>query len=249
MENKKAEVDIILPNYNSSKFIDKTIQGVLNQSFKKWKLIIIDDSSNSNTRMKIKKYKKFKKIKIFWLKKNKGAAYCRNFGIKNSNSKYVAFLDSDDFWLKDKLKNQIRFMQKNNYDFTYTNYKTFGLKKKKVVPPKKLSFKSFIKNTSIATSTMVVSRKISKGLKFTNTKICEDYFYKCQILKRTNFAYCLDKYLTEYRIRKNSLQSNSFKNIYWIWFINKKYNKLNFFDNLISIVSISIKSFQKYGIK
>ena len=120
-------------------------------------------------------------------------------------------------------------MQKNNYDFTYTNYKTFGLKKKKVVPPKKLSFKSFIKNTSIATSTMVVSRKISKGLKFTNTKICEDYFYKCQILKRTNFAYCLDKYLTEYRIRKNSLQSNSFKNIYWIWFINKKYNKLNFF--------------------
>ena len=97
MENKKTEVDIILPNYNSSKFIDKTIQGVLNQSFKKWKLIIIDDSSNSNTRMKIKKYKKFKKIKIFWLKKNKGAAYCSNFGIKNSNSKYVAFLDSDDF--------------------------------------------------------------------------------------------------------------------------------------------------------
>ena len=96
---------------------------------------------------------------------------------------------------------------------------------------------------------MVVSRKISKGLKFTNTKICEDYFYKCQILKRTNFAYCLDKYLTEYRIRKNSLQSNSFKNIYWIWFINKKYNKLNFFDNLVSLVSISIKSFQKYGIK
>ena len=57
------------------------------------KLIIIDDCSNSNTRMKIKKYKKFKKIKIFWLKKNKGAAYCRNFGIKNSNSKYVAFLE------------------------------------------------------------------------------------------------------------------------------------------------------------
>ena len=249
MENKKTEVDIILPNYNSSKFVDKTIQGVLNQTFKKWKLIIIDDFSNNNTRVKIKKYKKFKKIKIFWLKKNKGAAYCRNFGIKNSNSKYIAFLDSDDFWLKNKLKNQIRFMQKNNYDFTYTNYRTFGLKKKKVEPPKKLSFKSFIKNTSIATSTMIVTRKISKGLKFTNTKICEDYFYKCQILKRTNFAYCLDKYLTEYRIRKNSLQSNSFKNIYWIWFINKKYNKLNFFDNLISLLSISIKSFQKYGLK
>ena len=69
---------------------------------------------------------------------------------------------------------------------------------------------------------MVVSRKISKGLKFTNTKICEDYFYKCQILKRTNFAYCLDKYLTEYRIRKIHYKVIVLKNIYWIWFINKK---------------------------
>ena len=138
MENKKTEIDIILPNFNSYEFIDKAVQSVLKQDFKNWKLIIVDDFSDIKTRKKIRKYAKLKKVKIYWLKKNKGAAYCRNFGIKNSNSKYLAFLDSDDFWLKNKLKNQIRFMQKNNYDFTYTNYKTFGLKKKKVIPPKKL---------------------------------------------------------------------------------------------------------------
>ena len=109
---KKAEVDIILPNYNSADFIDKTIHRVLNQSYKKWRLILVDDFSNIKTRKKIKKYEKFKKVKIFWLKRNRGAAFCRNYGIKNSNSKYIAFLDSDDVWMKDKLDKQIKYMKK-----------------------------------------------------------------------------------------------------------------------------------------
>ena len=69
MENKKTEIDIILPNYNSYEFIDKTIQSVLKQNFKNWKLIIIDDFSDLKTRKKIKKYQKLQKVKIYWLKK------------------------------------------------------------------------------------------------------------------------------------------------------------------------------------
>ena len=129
MENKKTEIDIILPNYNSSEFIDKTIQSVLNQNFTNWKLIIIDDFSDTDTRKKIKKYEKLKKIKIYWLKKNKGAAYCRNFAINKSKSKYLAFIDSDDIWKKNKLKLQLQYMKKNNHEFTYTYYEAFGLKK------------------------------------------------------------------------------------------------------------------------
>ena len=201
MENKKTEVDIILPNYNSKDFIEKTILSILNQTYTKWKLIIIDDSSDLETRKKIFKFKKFKKVKIYFLKKNRGAGYCRNFGIKKSNSKYIAFIDSDDIWSKNKLKTQIKFMKKNNHQFTYTNYKTIGNKKKIINTPKKLNFLNFIKNTSIATSTMIVTRKIAKGVKFTNTKICEDYFFKCRILKKIKFAYCVGKYLVKYRIK------------------------------------------------
>ena len=113
MENKKTEVNIILPNYNSSEFIDKTIQSVINQSFENWRLIIIDDFSDIKTRRKIKKYEKLKKIKIYWLKKNRGAAYCRNLAINKSNSKYLAFIDSDDIWEKNKLKLQVRYMKRN----------------------------------------------------------------------------------------------------------------------------------------
>ena len=249
MENKKTEIDIILPNFNSYEFIDKAVQSVLKQDFKNWKLIIVDDFSDIKTRKKIKKYEKLQKVKIYWLKKNKGPAYCRNFAISKSKSNYIAFIDSDDIWEKNKLRLQIQYMKKNNYDFTYTYYKTFGLKLKKVTTPAKFNFDNFIKNTSIATSTMIIKRQTVKNIKFTDTAICEDYYFKCKILKKIKFAYCLKNYLTKYRIREDSLQSNKLRNFYWIWKINYKYNKLNFFQNLKSLFNISLNSVKKYGLK
>jgi len=249
MENKKKEIDIILPNYNSVNFIEQTLKSIINQSFKNWRLIIVDDFSNIETREKIKKYEKLNKIKIYWLKKNKGAAYCRNFAINKSNSNYLAFIDSDDIWEKNKLKSQILFMKKNKYDFTYTYYKTFGLKDKRITTPSQFSFDKFIKDTSIGTSTMMIKKKLVNNINFTSTPICEDYHFKCKVLKKIKFAHCLRKYLTRYRIRTNSLQSNKLKNFFWIWKINSKYNKLNFFENLKSLFFISLNSIKKYGLK
>ena len=250
MENKKKEkekIDIILPNYNSSLFIAETINSVLNQSYKNWKLIIVDDFSDKKTTDILKKFSSNKKIKVFWQKKNRGAGFCRNYAIKKSNSPFIAFIDSDDIWKKNKLENQINFMKKNNFSFTYTNYEIFGKKMKKVYNPPKLNYLNFIKNTSIATSTMMIKREKIKSIKFTNSKICEDYYFKCKLLKKVKFAYCLKKNLTKYRIRDKSLQSNNIRNFYWIWKINKNYNNLNFFENFISLFFISFNSIKKYG--
>lgn len=243
------KVDIILPVYDSEDYLEQTIKSIINQSFKNWKLIVIDDNSNFKTKKILSEYKKNKKVKIIELSKNRGVAYCRNLGIKKSNSKYLAFIDSDDTWNKNKLKLQISFMEKRNLDFTFTYYKTIGLKKRNIKTPLNFTYFSFIKNTSIATSTMIVKRKILKNIKFTNTKICEDYFFKCEILRKIKIAFGINKFLTNYRIRSNSLQSKKLRNIYWIWKINNKYNELNFFDNLISILSISLNSLKKYGFK
>ena len=247
-KEKKVKIDIILPNFNSSDSIKETIKSIFGQTFKDWKLIIVDDCSNKKTKTILKKFSKNKKIKIFWLKKNKGAGYCRNYAIKKSKSPYLAFIDSDDIWKKDKLETQLRFMENNNYLFTYTNYETFGKKIKFISPAKEYDFKKFIHDTSICTSTMIIKRNILKNIEFTNSEICEDYFFKCKILKICN-AYCLDDFLTKYRIRKNSLQSSSLKNFYWIWKINKEYNKFNFFENFFSLLFISINSLKKYGFK
>ena len=96
---------------------------------------------------------------------------------------------------------------------------------------------------------MMILRKNIKKIIFANQGICEDYSFKCRLLQKVNFAYCLNKYLTKYRIRKNSLQSSKIKNIYWIWKINSRLNKLTFFENINSLICISINSLIKYGFK
>ena len=247
-KQKKIKIDIILPNFNSSDYIKDTIRSILKQTYKNWNLIIVDDCSDKKTKKILKKITKNKKIKIFWLKKNKGAAFCRNYALKKSRSPYIAFIDSDDLWKKEKLECQLRFMEQNNYQFTYTNFEAFGEKDKLISPPLEYDYSKFIHNTSISTSTMMLKREVATLAEFTNTKICEDYFYKCKILKNTN-AYCLNDFLTKYRVRKNSLQSKNFRNIYWIWKINREYNKLNFIDNFFSIFFISLNSLKKFGLK
>ena len=253
-ELNQISVDIILPNYNSAPYLSETIDSIIHQTFKNWKLIIVDGNSNMETKKILKKYENNPNINIIWLKKNKRAGFCRNLAIRNSKSEYIAFIDSDDIWEKEKLSKQLDFMLKNKYYFTYTNYLAFKSETsqnsfKKIMPEKFFTYEKFIKSTSIATSTMIVKRSSVGNIKFSNTKICEDYFFKCQILKKVNYAYCLLESLTKYRIRKDSLQSNKLKNFYWIWYINKKFNKLNFFENVMSLINISISSLRRYGFK
>ena len=251
---KKISTDIILPNYNSELYISETIDSVINQTFKNWNLPIVDDNSNIATQEILKKYIDYKYINIIKLKKNKKAAFCRNYAIRNAKSDYIAFIDSDDIWEKEKLSKQLDFMIKNKYNFTYTNYLPFRSEKgqndlREIKPAKYFTFEKFMKDTSIATSTMIIKKSSIGNVKFSNVKICEDYFFKCQILKKVNYAYCLSENLMKYRIRKDSLQSNKLRNLYWIWYINKNFNQLSFLNNLISLLCISISSLKKYGFR
>ena len=101
------KVSIILPNFNSSKFIKQTLKSIISQTYKNWELIIVDDNSNDKTKRILLKYKKYRKIKIIFLKKNKGQGFCRNLAIKKSKSAYIAFIDSDDIWEKTKLQKSL----------------------------------------------------------------------------------------------------------------------------------------------
>ncbi len=248
------KISIILPNYNSQEYIIETLNSIIEQTYDNWEVILIDDKSNLETVQIIKKFQVNKKFKIFFLSKNMGTAFCRNLALRKSESDYLAFIDSDDIWEKDKLERQINFMLKNKFIFTYTDYITFKSSNTKKIlnvinPPKEFNYKSFTKNTSICTSSMMIKSDIAKKYKFTNTKICEDYFYKCIILQNIGKAHCLDDVLTKYRISKNSMQSKKLRNLYWIWKINKKYNKFNYIQNIISILFISFNSIKKYKFK
>ena len=250
-----SNVDIILPTYNCEKTIDETINSVINQSFKDWNLIVIDDASTDSTAIQIKQYLKDNRVSFKILKRNKGAGFCRNLGIRQSKSKYVAFIDSDDLWKENKLKVQLKFIEKNNLEFSYTDFIPFRTKnekkilKKKIILPEKFNYKLFLKNSSICTSTIIIKREKIGLIKFINTTICEDYFFKCKLLKNYNAIKTPGDEITFYRISKNSLQSNKIRNLYWVWKINRKYNKMNIFKNIFSISLISINSLKNYGLR
>ena len=215
------QVDIIIPVYNSQKYISKTIKSVFRQTYKNWKLIIIDDASTDDTKKILEEiYKKIKyrrKIAILKNNINKGQALSRNIGLKYSKSKFVTFLDSDDFWDKNKLKNQIKFMLSNNYDFTYTDYKIIKNNKiKKITVPDSYDYKKFIHNSSINTCSMVLKKKIIKNIYFKNFRFSEDYFFKCQILKKGHIAYRCPRSYAYYLLRKDSLQSNRLSVFFFI---------------------------------
>tara|TARA_X000001036_G_scaffold108703_1_gene101832 strand:- start:177 stop:965 length:789 start_codon:yes stop_codon:yes gene_type:complete len=253
----KTKVDVIIPNYNKGRYLDEAIKSVINQTYKNWRLYIVDDNSDDSSKKILKQYLRNKKINIFFLKKNRGPGYCRNYGISKSKSKLIAFLDSDDLWLKDKLNLQIQFMHKFKSLFTYTDYISFyqrNLSKKiigKTNIVKNLNFKNFIKNSSINTSTMIISRKLIKNIKFKDLIKLEDYIFKCEILKKNKNLSALKcpKVTAYYRLLKQARSSSKIKNVYYLWEINKKFNKLNFIENLISIIMISMNSIKKYGLK
>jgi teichuronic acid biosynthesis glycosyltransferase TuaG len=256
MFNLKNNIDIIMPNYNKGKFIKEAVQSVVNQTYKNWTLYIVDDNSNDESKRVLKKFKNNKKIRFFFLKNNKGPSYCRNLILNRSKSKFVAFLDSDDYWTKDKLKFQLKFMIKHNYPFTFTDYIPIiqNHKFKKKLDPTKIdeifSYKKFIKNSSINTSTMILERKYIKKIRFRNLSLMEDYIFKCELMKSSNKPFKkFSKASAVYRIINESRSSKRISNLLNLWVLNKKYNNLNFFDNALSLISISLNSIRKYGFK
>jgi teichuronic acid biosynthesis glycosyltransferase TuaG len=253
--NNEIVVDVILPNYNKDKFLAEAIGSVVAQTYKKWHLFIIDDKSTDNSKQIIDKFSYLKNVTIVKLKKNKGPSFCRNYGMRISNSKYISFIDSDDAWAVNKLEKQILYMENNNLTFTYTDYTPFfqnnDIKKfkKKTSLKEYFNYKTFMKNSSINTTTMIIARSILGSHRFKKIKLLEDYLFKCNLLKDNNIAKKLNDDLAFYRILNTSRSNQRIKNIYWLWNVNKNHNKLNFFENIISILSIAINSIKKYGIK
>ena len=250
---KDPFVDVIMPNYNKGQFLEEAINSVINQTYKNWYLYIIDNHSVDNSLQVIKKFSNLNNIKIILLKKDKGPSFSRNYGMRISKSKYISFLDSDDGWAKDKLEKQISFMEKNNFNFTYTDYTLFfdvnGQKKfeKKTNLRDYYDYNSFTKNSQINTTTMIITRSILGNHKFKKIRMHEDYLFKCEILKNNNMAHKLNDITAFYRILDRSRSRKRLKSIYWLWYVNKNFNKLQFIRNIISIFFITINSIRKYG--
>ncbi len=245
-------IDIIIPNFNKAKYVKQCLDSIISQTYKNWKIYFIDDNSNDETKEVLKDFENIDNIKIIYLKENKGPSYCRNLGIEQSSSEYLAFMDSDDFWPENKLEIQIKAMVKNDYNFTYTDYFFFfnnnQKKLKKTCLPNFYDYKIFLNHSSMSTSSIIIKKDLLKKIFFKNVEH-EDFLFKCDVLRNGELAFKINETHVYYRINKSNRSSNKIKNLVNLWKINNKENNLNLFQNLKSLFLISFNSFKKYGWK
>ena len=243
-------VSIIIPYFKKKNYINKTIQSVLNQSSKNFEIIIIyDDTNLDDLKYLRKKYKKNKKIKIWKNKKNLGAGLSRNIGMNIAKGEYIAFIDSDDLWTKEKLKKQISFMKKNNCDISHTSYKIIDYKGKSIGKRIAKDFydrKELLKSCDIGLSTVILKKKLlSSNIKFPNIKTKEDFVLWLKILHLGIPILSINQTLSSWRKLDYSLSSSSLQKILDAYKVYKIFMKFNYIKSLYYVLILSLNFLKK----
>lgn len=232
MENKKEElVSIIMPAYNCGDFIGTTLDSVINQSYKNWEVIVVDDCSTDNTADVVQKYiKKDNRIKYHKLEKNSGAAVARNKSVDLATGKYMAFLDSDDVWFPEKLTKQIGFMEENDYGFTCTSYTKIDeqgeyLNRTIVAQPRR-DYDGVLK-TCPGNSTVIYDAEKLGKFKIPDIKKRNDYVMWLQVIKKEKYLYGIEEPLGSHRIRTEGISSNKKSLVGYHWKVYREIENLS----------------------
>ncbi len=243
-------VSVIIPYYKKKKFIEKTLISVLSQTYKNIEIILIYDDQDKQDLEYLKNLKKKnKKIKIINNKKNIGAGYSRNVGIQFAKGKYIAFLDSDDIWHKNKLKKQLKYMGRYKYKISHTSYKVIDMRGniKKIRNSRIFTdFNQLLFSCDIGLSTVVMEKKIlSSRLKFPNLVTKEDYVLWLNILKKGHEIGYIKENLTYWRNLENSLSSSIVQKFKDGFTVYNTYLKFNFIKSLFYLLILAINSLKK----
>lgn len=209
-------VSIIMPSWNTARFIAESIKSVQNQTYQNWELLIVDDCSTDNSDEIIKPFLLDKRIKLFKNEKNSGAALSRNKAIREAKGEWIAFLDSDDLWEPEKLMKQINFMIENNYDFSYTEYEKIDEEDKPlniyVSGPDHVNKSLMYRYDYIGQLTMMYSAKNFGLIQIQDIKKNNDYAIRLQLFKKEDACcHLLKENLAKYRIRKKSISHDKLR--------------------------------------
>lgn len=229
-------VSIIMPAFNSSKTIRDSINSVISQTYQNWELLVINDCSSDNTAEIVSEYAD-DRIKLIDKKKNEGVALARNSGLDLAGGDYVAFLDSDDRWLPNKLELQLDLIRNNDIDVVFGSYyrfNDFGTLNIVSVPSGIKKYDDLIKGNFIGNLTGLYN--FSKFNKIRQKKIgAEDFLFWLEIFADTQVkGLGVKEPIAYYRVAEKgkSLSGNKFKSAIWTWNIYYNHLKLGLFKSL-----------------
>ena len=223
-------ISIITPAYNSASFLPQTIASVQAQSVTDWEMLIVDDASTDNS-AEIVELLAAQDPRLILIRQphNQGPAAARQAAITRAQGRYLAFLDSDDLWLPEKLARQLSFMAEKKAALSYTSLRRIsedGTQTGEARPiPPSLTYSQLLKNTAIACSTAIIDRELSGPVAIIEGPI-DDYTLWLSILKRGLVAHGLNEDLTRYRARIGSLSGKPIRCASWVWWVLRKVEKL-----------------------
>ena len=243
-------VSVIIPYFKKKTFIKEAVYSVLNQTYQNFEIIIIYDDSDVQDLNYINEIASTNdKIKIIINPKNIGAGLSRNLGIKSSKGKYIAFLDSDDIWRRDKLEIQLADFKKNNYKISHTSYEIIDINNKRISNRKAKNFNSYkdlLKSCDIGLSTVILLKEIlSEQCLFPNLKTKEDFVLWLLILKKNITIGSIDINLTYWRKSPGSLSSSLLQKLLDGFSVYNKYMNFNFFKSIYYLFCLSINFIKK----
>lgn len=229
-------VSIIMPSYNCKEYISYSIESVREQTYTDWELLIVDDHSTDGTVDLLKEWEKGDgRIRIFYQTVNEGAAVARNIALAHARGRYIAFLDSDDRWKKDKLEAQLAYMMDNKYAFTFTAYEWIDQKgeylNKYIRAPKRVDYQTMLKNTIVGCLTVLIDRDQVGDFRMPNIRTRQDLATWLMILKRGFRAFGLNEILAEYRVGNESISKNKWKAAKNNWHVYRQIEQLNFLQS------------------
>lgn len=201
-------VSVIMPSYNTAKHIGESIESVINQTYPNWELIIVDDCSTDDTDVVVQGYLSDSRIRFLKNEKNSGAAISRNYALWEAKGKWIAFLDSDDVWLPEKLESQIAFMLEKKCGFSYTNYEEMDEDSNPlgvvVTGPKHITRKGMFAYCWVGCLTVMYDAELVGTVQIKDIQKNNDYAMWLQICRKAD-CYLLDATLAKYRKRIGSI--------------------------------------------
>ena len=233
-------ISIITPTYNCGKFIGETIESVINQTYENWEMIIVDDCSKDNTKDIVNKYaQNDDRIKYHLLEKNSGAAIARTKAMELANGNYMAFLDSDDLWVEDKLEKQLKFMKENNFNFVYTEYEQIDEQSNplgKIIKVRdKANYNRVLLDCPVGNSTVMYNVKAMGKFQVPNIRKRNDDALWLKMLKKEEYIHGMKEVLMKYRIRENSISSNKLDLVKYHWYLYREIENLSVIRSVFHI--------------
>lgn len=251
MKTKKgALVSVIMPMHNSERYITEAIESVLAQTYTNWELLVIDDGSTDHSREMVEEYvQKDNRISLLTNENHTGLPGTpRNLGIQHAQGKYIAFLDSDDIWLPEKLAQQIALFKDNRTAVVYSDYEKIneqGIRAARIVSaPRYTDYKRLLSGNVIGNLTGIFDAE-KVGKKYYLDIHHEDYAFWLSILRKGYMAKNTNTITALYREHSSSISSKKWRNITWQWNIYRNVEHISYIRSVMYFISYSFKGLYK----